>query len=188
LDELLRHDGLGSSLGQKGCCSCKGGNACWKCLDCDDGGLLRCQECIVTVHRSHALHRIEVWSLLCLEQFSHFLKKWNGLFFQKSSLHDSGLRIQLGHGGAKCITPTPGPITFTVVDISGIHNVAIDFCNCRTNGIIPHHIQLLRSGWFSKIFIMFLITSNFYEQVGFHRPSFALELPSHFAVLISTMN
>jgi hypothetical protein len=125
LDELLRHDGLGSYLGQKECWSCKGSsNACWKCLDCNDGGLLRCQECIVTVHSCHALHRIEVWLFLSLEHFyDSFLKKWNGSFFEKSSLHDSGLRIQLGHGGAKCIAPSPGPNSFTVVDVSGIHNV-----------------------------------------------------------------
>lgn len=35
----------------------------------------------------------------------------------------------------------------------GIHPVTIDFCNCRTNGIIPHHIQLLRAGWFPATFI-----------------------------------
>ena len=43
--------------------------------------------------------------------------------------------------------------SFIVVDVSGIHNVAIDYCNCRTNGIIPHHIQLLRAGWFPATFI-----------------------------------
>src|SRR5271155_1406731 len=89
---------------------------------------------------------------LCLKLFSNCFKKWNGIFFQKSSLYDSGLCIQLGHGGAKCIAPTPGPITFTVVDVSGIHNVAINYCNCRTNGIIPHHIQLLRAGWLPATF------------------------------------
>jgi hypothetical protein len=82
-----------------------------------------------------------------------FLKKWNGLFFEKSNLQDSGLRIQLGHGGAKCIAPTPGPSKFIVVDVTGIHKVAIDYCDCRTNGIIPHHIQLLRAGWFPATFI-----------------------------------
>jgi hypothetical protein len=108
----------------------------------------------VAVHSCHAFHRIEVCSLLCLKQFSdHFLKRWNGSFFEKSSLHDSGLRIQLGHGGTKCISPTPGPIAFTVVDVSGIHKVAIDFCDCRTNGIVPHHIQLLRAGWFPATFV-----------------------------------
>ena len=72
-----------------------------------------------------------------------FLKKWNGFFFEKSTLQDAGLRIQLGHGGAKCIAPAPGPSKFIIVNVSGIHNVAIDYCDCRTNGIIPHHIQLL---------------------------------------------
>jgi hypothetical protein len=52
-------------------------------------------------------------------------KKWNGSFFEKSSLRDSGLCIQLGHGGGNCIAPTPGPTTFIVVDVSGIQNVVI---------------------------------------------------------------
>ena len=65
----------------------------------------------------------------------------------------AGLRFQLGHGGAKCISPTPGPTTFTVTDTSGIHCIAVDFCDCRTNGTIPRHIQLLRAGWFPATFI-----------------------------------
>ena len=52
-----------------------------------------------------------------------------------------------------CIAPLPGPNSFTVVNVSGIHNVAIDFCDCRTNGIIPHHIQILRAGWFPSTFV-----------------------------------
>ena len=40
-----------------------------------------------------------------------------------------------------------------MVDVSGIHKVAIDYCNCRTNGIVPHHIQLLRAGWFPATFV-----------------------------------
>jgi CxC2 like cysteine cluster associated with KDZ transposases len=39
-----------------------------------------------------------------------------------------------------------------VIDISGIHSIAIDFCDCRTNGIIPRHIQILRAGWFPATF------------------------------------
>jgi hypothetical protein len=62
------------------------------------------------------------------------------------------LRIQLGHEGAKCVSPSTGPSAFTVIDVSGIHGVAIDFCDCRTSGIIPPHIQLLRAGWFPATF------------------------------------
>jgi len=83
LDELLRHDGLGSSLGQKGCWSCqKDSKACWKCLDCNDGGLMRCQDCIISMHTCHAFHRIEVWhSLLYLIQLvcSYCLLLRNGM-------------------------------------------------------------------------------------------------------------
>jgi hypothetical protein len=39
-----------------------------------------------------------------------------------------------------------------VIDTSGIHSIAIDFCDCRTNGIIPCHIQILRTGWFPATF------------------------------------
>ena len=42
----------------------------------------------------------------------------------------AGLHIQLGHGGASCISPKQGPLAFTVVDVSGIHLITIDFCNC----------------------------------------------------------
>jgi hypothetical protein len=60
--------------------------------------------------------------------------------------------VQLGHGGAKCPSPAAKPLSFTVVDISGIHSVEVVFCDCRQNGIIPNHIQLLRAGWFPATF------------------------------------
>jgi CxC2 like cysteine cluster associated with KDZ transposases len=140
------------------------------------------------VHNSHALHRIEVWSLLCLELFSDFLlKKWNGDFFEKSSLRDAGLRIQLGHGGGKCIAPTPGPITFIVVDVSGIYNVTIH--NDHSLSLMAQASTMWRST--SAIvaqMVSFLITSKFFVLVGSLPPSFALKQPSHFTVSISTMN
>jgi CxC2 like cysteine cluster associated with KDZ transposases len=64
--------------------------------------------------------------------------------------HSLWLMFQVG---AKWITPLPGPIILIVIGVSGTHNVAIDFCDCRTNGTIPHHIQLLRAGWFPATFI-----------------------------------
>ena len=76
----------------------------------------------------------------------------NGFYFCRSSLHEAGLRIQLGHDGAKCISPISGPPAFTVTDLSGVHCVAVDFCDCRQNGIVPRHIQLLRAGWFPATF------------------------------------
>lgn len=63
-----------------------------------------------------------------------------------------GLRIQLGHTGAACSCPLPGPIDFCVIDITGIHFVAIDFCDCRHEGIVHKRTQLLRAGWFPATF------------------------------------
>ena len=94
--------------------------------------------------------------------FSEVFRNGMNFFFEKSSLHNAGLCIQLEHGGASCISPKQGPLAFTVVDVSGIyfiaftsaivnkenhllgiHQVVIDFCNCHINGIVPHHIQIL---------------------------------------------
>lgn len=70
---------------------------------------------------------------------------WNGLFFQRSSLKDLGLRVQLGHPpGRFCPTKEPGHKHFTVINSNAIHSIAVDFCRCTP---VPHQIQLLRMGW-----------------------------------------
>jgi hypothetical protein len=60
LDELLRHDGRGSFLGQDLCFSCGVVEGTYKCKDCFMGCLLRCRDCMVEAHRDHPLHRAEV--------------------------------------------------------------------------------------------------------------------------------
>ncbi|KAM6491450.1 hypothetical protein JOM56_013019 [Amanita muscaria] len=137
LDELLRHDGLGSFLGRTQCITCGEAEGGYKCRDCFDGSLLRCQKCLLDYHKRHPLHRIE---------------HWNGSFFEKASLQSLGLRIQLGHGGLPCHSPSPGPLGFCVVDLSGIHYVSVDLCDCLGHGIIPSRMQMLRAGWFPATF------------------------------------
>jgi hypothetical protein len=56
LDELLRHDGR---AGHSSCSFCEINSGLYKCKDCF-GGRLHCQACIVGLHSSHPLHRIEV--------------------------------------------------------------------------------------------------------------------------------
>jgi hypothetical protein len=73
------------------------------------------------------------------------LQMWNGLFFQRSSLRDLGLRVTLGHApGRFCPTKEEGHKNFVVIDRNGIHNVNVDFCRCSD---VPHRNQLLRIGW-----------------------------------------
>ncbi len=73
------------------------------------------------------------------------LQHWTGLFYEKTSLQDLGLVIQLSHHGPSC--PCPGPIQkdFIIVDLSGIHTIDIQFCACHNmSGGAASHIQLLR--------------------------------------------
>lgn len=62
----------------------------------------------------------------------------------KVSLKDLGLRIQLNHGSLFCANPTPCHAQFRVLHTNGIHEVALDYCNCER--AVPKHIQLLRRG------------------------------------------
>ena len=102
---------------------------------------------------SFALHRgMAVFLRAIINNLIISFQKWNGTFFQKSSLCAAGLRIQLGHGGAACPSPPLEPAKLTIIDLSGIHDIAIDFCDCRQNGIIPRHVQLLRASWFPATF------------------------------------
>lgn len=62
LDEALRHDGLGDFFGQNKCSNCGNRAGIIKCKDCSSGGLLKCPECVVALHQTLPLHRIEVSS------------------------------------------------------------------------------------------------------------------------------
>ncbi|KAF7321643.1 CxC2 domain-containing protein [Mycena kentingensis (nom. inval.)] len=101
-----------------------------RCSECFDDRLY-CATCCVEVHKTNPLHRIEVWT---------------GVYFAKTSLKELGLRVQLGHGHEDCDRPHHTN-DFVVVHENGIHNVAVAFCGCHET-TDPHHIQLLRRGWY----------------------------------------
>lgn len=73
---------------------------------------------------------------------------WAGDFFATTTLSKLGLRIQLGHPvGETCVNPVPAKgDNFVVIDLSGIHNVKLDFCGCERAEIA--RTQLLRFRWF----------------------------------------
>ncbi|KIJ10070.1 hypothetical protein PAXINDRAFT_16915 [Paxillus involutus ATCC 200175] len=133
--ELLRLESRGEARdisvcrGQPGCLNKPG----YRCVDCEGTHML-CQSCVLDQHQVTPLHRIESWS---------------GAFFKHTSLRQLGLRIQLGHAlGSLCCNPEPAhhDDNFILVDLNGIHSVALDFCNCETAQ--AHHIQLLRARWY----------------------------------------
>jgi len=62
LDEFLRLDGLGSSLGNESCrlCSKVPPSALFRYQDCGHGCTLLCQHCLILKHRDLELHRVQV--------------------------------------------------------------------------------------------------------------------------------
>ena len=60
LQETLRHDGLGDFFGLKDCANCGKAPGIYKCNACAKGGMLKCADCIVNLHRALPLHRVEV--------------------------------------------------------------------------------------------------------------------------------
>ncbi|KIM86482.1 hypothetical protein PILCRDRAFT_65138, partial [Piloderma croceum F 1598] len=113
----------------KSCTSCNKAFLQYRCTDCIHGPLW-CKECIIQRHDQSPLHQIEMW---------------NSLFFQKTSLHDLGLQVQLSHAvGRRSPTAEKGHVDFAVINSNGIYHVNIDFCQCH--GILHRH-QLLHIGW-----------------------------------------
>ncbi|KAJ7170307.1 hypothetical protein C8R43DRAFT_1120735 [Mycena crocata] len=59
--------------------------------------------------------------------------QWNGVYFEKKTLADLEMRIQLGHwvGRHRCLLPEPAPGNdFVIIDEHGVHKVLLDFCRC----------------------------------------------------------
>ncbi|PPQ76635.1 hypothetical protein CVT26_012761 [Gymnopilus dilepis] len=135
LDEMLRWEGRGDAWadGQSPCSDCCARSASepapgeYRCLDCFYPHML-CGRCCVRRHRMQPLHLIE---------------KWTGSSFVKSSLKVLGLRVQLNHLSMSCSKPEPCHSSFVILHTNGLHEVAVDFCNCRP---VSKFRQLLRRG------------------------------------------
>ncbi|KAF8066722.1 hypothetical protein FPV67DRAFT_1768075 [Lyophyllum atratum] len=137
LRELLRLEGRGDA--QLRCAMCHNdhslvieGQPLYRCSDCVDSRLF-CAKCIVTDHCTRPLHRV---------------KAWNGHFFTRAPLMTLGLRVQLGHpAGDRCINPVAAADDgFVVIHSTGIHTIALDFCDCLNRP--PRNFQLLRARFY----------------------------------------
>lgn len=61
----------------------------------------------------------------------HRGQRWNGLFFERSSLREAGYVFQLGHDPADwCTHPERSARTFTILHTNGVHHVELAFCGC----------------------------------------------------------
>lgn len=84
------------------------------------------------------------------DQLMRTYQQWKCNFFEKDSLQNLGLCYQLGHSSAQCSCPQPGPVNFIISDLSGPHNVSINYCQCGEEPL-PFWTQLLCEGWFLAI-------------------------------------
>ncbi|KAF7330719.1 CxC2 domain-containing protein [Mycena sanguinolenta] len=147
VEESLRREGRGLPKTYSRCGDHGGvggeclGDAEWRCVDqmCF-GDVMLCEECIVSTHVHHPTHFVERWT------GTHFLRKRNGLQLL-------GLRVQLGHPpGAVCPFRQPAAHDFVLYDVTGVHELNVDFCGCRTglnneDPPIERRIQLLWACW-----------------------------------------
>ncbi|KAK7030523.1 CxC2 domain-containing protein [Favolaschia claudopus] len=130
LREFLRLDGCGDAS-EDLCPGCGVSPPRIRCLDCHSG-LLYCGECCVRNHADNPLHIVE---------------EWDGRFFQRTTLKTLGLTIWFGH--PDCSRRHSGHQNFVVLDVSGIHQVRVEFCACeRRLEMGSLRTQLLRRRWF----------------------------------------
>lgn len=111
----------------------------FRCRDCI-GGRVFCQDCVILIHDTMPLHRIE---------------RWNGSFYERQSPTEPQAHqlMYLGHNGSRCRAQyraahakRPTESTLTVVHTNGYHKLQVVYCNCL--GSPEPHVQLLYAGLF----------------------------------------
>ncbi|TDL13355.1 hypothetical protein BD410DRAFT_699418, partial [Rickenella mellea] len=130
LDELHRLEGRGDAAHLHSCPKCGVRPGKIRCEDCFGEELL-CETCCVHTHQSNPLH-----------------VRWNGRSFERCTLKQLGLRVQLGHVNSTCPCPRKGNVDFTIIHTNGVHSVAVDFCGCEDQNPGSMRQQLLRRRWF----------------------------------------
>lgn len=95
---------------------------------------MRCQPCIVESHQENPFHQVE---------------KWNGVFFERTSLGDLGLELFCGHDGLRCpSTSTDSMTMMTIVASGGSHTLPVYSCCCSIGANHSFAEQLFLMGLF----------------------------------------
>ncbi|KAJ7032307.1 hypothetical protein C8F04DRAFT_1262054 [Mycena alexandri] len=164
-DEILRCEGRGDYYNQVRCAECKvPGIQAHRCQDCFTDALF-CGNCVVRLHADNPFHVLETW---------------DGTSFERNTLRNLGLRIQLGHKrretcpGVFARTPEQWnkikEDSFCIVDDKVVHEVALDFCTCGTAA--PRAVQLLRSRLYPATTVRPSSAATFRVLRRFHKLSF----------------
>ncbi|KAJ7457113.1 hypothetical protein FB451DRAFT_1047708 [Mycena latifolia] len=130
----------------------------YRCTDCLGGGELHCQHCLVQLAQTASLSSVYSGPVA---------------FFSHKTLKKLGLRIQLGHWGRDRICPKPQHAPgddFVIVDVSGVHEVGLDYCGCGSG--VSQPIQLLCAGLYPATTSYPRSASSFNALRRFHLLSF----------------
>ncbi|KAG1845355.1 hypothetical protein F4604DRAFT_1595650 [Suillus subluteus] len=139
---------------------------CWGSAGCPNAPEFRCEDCLGT----------ELYCKACtverhIENPTHRIEYWNGQHFEDTNLWDLGLRLQLGHPpGEHCSNPSLIHTDFVLLDINGVHNVVLCFCECQTAQ--SRTTQLLRMHWFPATTLEPKTAATFRLLHNFHILSF----------------
>ncbi|KAF7321778.1 CxC2 domain-containing protein [Mycena kentingensis (nom. inval.)] len=149
---LLWRDGRGSAADI--CPQCKTRASCVRCRDCLNAPFT-CAECCVQLHAHNPLHWIE---------------RWNGVYFERTSLRACGLQIQLGHEDDHSHYR------------NGIHQVSVAFCGCYHSKDVDY-VQLLKGGYYpatldSPRTCVTFACLDFYQTLSFHGKTTAYDFYS----------
>ncbi|KAJ7795052.1 hypothetical protein B0H14DRAFT_2392095 [Mycena olivaceomarginata] len=130
LDEMIRLEGQEYASIYSKCGGCGEPNPRFRCAQQTCFGLwLYCQKCVVARHAFLP---------------THWIQEWNGTFFERRSLKDLNLVVQLGHPpGTDCNNPEKATKTFVIIDVTGVQYVALNFCNCDSR--VKRRQQLMRA-------------------------------------------
>ncbi|OCH89243.1 hypothetical protein OBBRIDRAFT_804820 [Obba rivulosa] len=132
LDMWLTHEQLPS---HHTCQRCNQNvNTAYRCKECFQLPL-SCSSCIVMDHQSNPFHRIRTWDA-------------SQGFWDKQSLSELGLTLNLGHNGRKCLVALGELRRMTFMHSYGINDLGVCFCTCLDNELegMPDALQLIAVG------------------------------------------
>ncbi|KAF9439813.1 hypothetical protein P691DRAFT_611824, partial [Macrolepiota fuliginosa MF-IS2] len=113
-----------------------------------------CSSCIVASHEDDPFHHIQ---------------KWTGTYFTRTSLHDLGFILHLGHDGCPCPLNHGELSHFVVVHTNGIHKQNIFYCLCHPTGQQhDKHLQLLENQLFTPTLTALQTVFTFNVIKDFH--------------------
>ena len=157
IHSILMNRYASSLVGDACFCGVLGAKRTTRCSECKFNDPM-CAECFIHSHRTEPTHWADVWDFD------------RGFFIRHdiSQLKPDGQAIYFGHNGFPCpkYSPESSDLTFDLIDVNGIHNTRVRFCECSLE---DKATQLLKSGLFPATFSQPRMAFTFQVLDHFHK-------------------